>query len=341
MMKKNILLKKIPLYIKAPLKSYITFHNKEPKTMVKSVLLKNFLDYCNFSDEVREKGYLYLREKNYKYLSNEYKNIVSRYENIDEFKGIKSDENNNIWIFWWQGVENAPDIIRRCIGSIKAHAIGYRVFIVDKNNYMKYASVPTHILDKLNNNAISITHFSDYYRMALLAAHGGIWIDSSIYAMNYFNEELLQKPLFTIRNPKKDKQNISNWNWTVGVLGGWRGNILFCILRDMLSKYWKNNDYVVDYFMLDYMVKIVCDNNQKIKTCIFDIEENNSDFYFLQKYANQAFDMSIYNKVEKSSTWLYKISWKGKYDLMTTDGEKTFYSQWLEDTKEYGRGAKL
>lgn len=278
----------------------------------------------------KEKNLCKDKKKSYEYMVGKYGDFVDELVS-NPTEGIKQD-NVPIWIFWWQGEDSAPELIRRCIKSVRKNAGKHPVKIIDSTNYSEFVRLPKHIQDKFSSKKISITHFSDYYRMALLAEHGGLWLDASIFAQRKFNMKIFENPLFTVRNPGNDLINISEWNWTVGVVGGWQGNTLFCAVRDLISAYWKENDYLVDYFLFDYLVKIVYEQCAMVKKMILSIEPNNENFYFWQNNVNAPMDENVYQKELSSSTWLYKLSWKGNYSLKTEDGRETFYSRWLQDT---------
>ena len=42
--------------------------------------------------------------------------------------------NNVVWICWFQGLENAPDIVKRCVGSIQTNLKGKEIILIDNNN---------------------------------------------------------------------------------------------------------------------------------------------------------------------------------------------------------------
>ena len=188
-------------------------------------------------------------------------------------------------------------------------------------------------MGKMQSEKISITHFSDYLRVTLLSKYGGLWIDGSIFVQNKIPEEVFSHPIWTLRNPGKDTQNISNWDWTVGVLGGWRGNTLFGAVAELLSCYWKDHDVPADYYVMDYMMKLVYNKSNAVQEWIQAVPPSNEQFYYLQDHANLWMETETYQQEMNSRTWLYKISWKGQYQLQTSQGQETVYARWL---REYG-----
>lgn len=322
--------KYIPLWIKCPVSIFLKEVGEIPLQLVLAHMYYGFIDSKNSNnEEMKKKVYNIARGKTYKYLENRYKKLVLNLTQNPK-NGTEVD-NASIWIFWWQGEQTAPDIVKHCISSIKRNSGKHPVKIVDSTNYQEFVDIPEHIAEKFNKGIISVTHFSDYYRMSLLERHGGLWIDGSIFVKEQMEDYYFKIPLFSIRNPGKDEMNISNWEWTVGVIGGWKGNTLFHAVRRLLETYWKDYDLTLDYFVFDYMIKMVCENCEFLRNIIRKIPENNSNFYYLQDNADMPFDTEV-NEVElESDTIFYKISWKGKYLLKTPEGKDTVYSKWLKD----------
>ena len=73
-----------------------------------------------------------------------------------------------------------PDVAKACLNSIKMHADRHPVIVITEANHGDYVDLPDYIRTKVKQGKISLTHLSDILRMALLAKHGGIWIDSTV-----------------------------------------------------------------------------------------------------------------------------------------------------------------
>lgn len=50
-------------------------------------------------------------------IAKKYKNIILKWENVS-LNNQKINLNDNIFIFWWQGIDDAPPIIKKWIMSI-------------------------------------------------------------------------------------------------------------------------------------------------------------------------------------------------------------------------------
>lgn len=122
--------------------------------------LKNKFKY------IKEYGFLftikalyYGKSKNFKkynnLISNKIKEIYINKENINEELNIKEDNikkyENKIWVLWWQGMENAPELIKICMNNKKKHIKGREIIILTKDNLKKYVQLPGYILYKFNS----------------------------------------------------------------------------------------------------------------------------------------------------------------------------------------------
>ena len=59
---------------------------------------------------------------------------------------------------WWQGIDNAPDIVRACIRALQKNNPDRKVIILTKRNYHKYVHINSKIIEYLNNG-ISLYFF--------------------------------------------------------------------------------------------------------------------------------------------------------------------------------------
>lgn len=98
--------------------------------------------------------------------------LLRRFPSLNTIECDYSDDVANtgpIWIMWWQGLGSAtPEIVQRCIDSIKRHANNRSIHIITSENYQEFIDIPSPIIAKVSSGKLSLTAFSDYVRCKLL-----------------------------------------------------------------------------------------------------------------------------------------------------------------------------
>ena len=230
--------------------------------------------------------------------------------NLKKFDNY-ADNSGIIWVFWWQGEQSMPLIVRRCYESIYRHSLNHQCVLITKYNVHKYAELPSYIYNKLNQGNISFTHFSDILRFNLLSKYGGLWLDSTIFCVadltnKYFNN-------FYTANVGYDGYHfsVSLGKWTSFLIGGSKSNPFFRFMDLFFQYYWKNNDISIDYFMMDYAIYYAYIHNiGNLKYCI-DYDDYQPNMFKLMNLMNQRFNLNIFNNI-KANTQLFKLTYKKK-----------------------------
>ena len=130
--------------------------------------------------EVRER-LLRKHETVLKYLEGRFGDYYASYDYGAPLPPLDPALEGKIWMCWWQGEENAPEIVRACIDSVRRNAGGHEVVVITDENLSKYVDIPEWALDKVHAGIMSRTHLSDLLRLSLLAEHGGLWLDATFY----------------------------------------------------------------------------------------------------------------------------------------------------------------
>lgn len=275
-------------------------------------------------------GY-YENEKRRKHLVLKHKIMLEYYTKTfgDFLKNYKVKTSNEkdmsdvIWICWWQGEENAPIIVKKCIESIRKHAGNHKVIVLTELNYKKYVTIPDWVEEKKQKGIITRTNYSDLLRLSLLAEHGGMWLDSTFFCVsdeiqNYFNY-----PLWSIKRPDYFHASVASGYFAgYSLRCNYENRYIFTTIRDYFLNYWAHNDIMVDYLMVDYMIELAKQNNNKIAKEFDKIEPNNKNCDELFKNLNKTYDSDMWDKL-KENTSLFKLSWKYKY--VKRSNNKTFY----------------
>lgn len=316
--------KRIPLWMKTSLSVFLTEIGHWPINIVFAHMRRAFAESGGCGEKGKRRAWKNVQKRTFCYLSDRYGHLV---QNQNCTLGEKK-ENAPVWVFWWQGEENAPALVQRCIWSIRRHAGGRPVCVVDRENYRSYVDIPEHIEKKREAGIITLTHFSDILRMALLAEHGGLWMDATIYATDSM-DAAFAGDLFTVRNPGQEQENISRWEWSGFAIGGNQGCSLFRFAGDIFSAYWLEHDTLIDYYLIDYTLRLVIDRCPIIWETLETVAPNNQGLYFYQQHFNDIADV-----LPPEDTWLYKLSWKGSYNTLTPSGEETVYGRWIRETEE-------
>lgn len=115
-----------------------------------------------------------------------------------------------IWILWYQGVSEAPFIVRKCIDSWTRYNPTWEVVVLDSNNLQSY--IKEELSDEILDN-LSLAHQSDLVRLQLLSKYGGVWADATTFCIKSLDEWIdryAESGLFVFHKPGKDRI-MSNW----------------------------------------------------------------------------------------------------------------------------------
>ena len=144
-----------------------------------------------------------------------------------------SEYKETVWVCWWQGLENAPEIVKACVSSIQRAVGEHRVVILNQDNYLQYVDMPGWIVEKFNAGIISRTQFSDCLRFALLAEYGGLWMDATVFCSAPLPVDVFDRELFTISRPDCDHMSVAAGRFSDFLLGcNYASRRLFVSIRD-------------------------------------------------------------------------------------------------------------
>ena len=243
-----------------------------------------------------------------KYLEKNYSSIIEKYKSIEQDDSVIQND-STIWVCWFQGEESMPITIKYCYESIKKYSGGRRVQLITLQNYREFISLPNHVVEKVENGTISLTHFSDIIRCNLLADYGGIYVDAGLLLTS--NLQIPQLPFYSIkkRKPEGDDSFVSDYRWTVGFMAGTKGNVLHEFLKEFWNIYFKKY-LLLDYFLLDYVITVAYNNFPTVKKMIDDVPYNNEDIYYIQNHLFEPLNKDeLENALAKTS--IFKIGYKG------------------------------
>ncbi|MBQ0101893.1 MAG: hypothetical protein KBT31_03755 [Firmicutes bacterium] len=271
-----------------------------------------------------------------RYLSCQISPVIEKYKaESAETIGHRSDKDAPIFVMWWQGEENAPEIVKKCLESIRLHAGTHPVIIVDQYNVNKYLDIPEYISQKALNGQMCLAHFSDYIRISLLNNYGGLWLDSTLFVAYDIPEEYFTMPIYTCNSVRSGmKAFVSAGRWATFCLGSWKDTLFTRVIKESFECYWKDNNSAIDYLMFDYLIDIAYSELQPIRESIDAIPLNNQRRNDLAAAMVRGKTAELFQTIVQPDTVLYKLSWRESYPLLTENGDKSIYQFFLKYTFE-------
>lgn len=243
--------------------------------------------------------------------------------NLDQ--QIDKPTSKTIWYCWLQGIDNAPDLVKKCYQSICENFNESKIVLLTENNIHKYVKLPCYIWDKYQNGVITQTHFSDILRIALLYEHGGTWIDATVYISptckikNY----MISSRFFIFQNLKPGSDgsvlNVSSWFITAS-----KGNFLVYAIRQLLYEYWKRENELIDYFLLHHFIIIVSDHFSSLWDMIPKYPNSIPHIFLLSLF--KEYNKENYDRI-LAMTPIHKLSYK--FTEEQTFKKNTYYEYFI------------
>lgn len=263
---------------------------------------------------VRNKILQKLRKKNKKFIADCVDKLSSEV--------LEKKHEKRIWIAWFQGIEQAPYIVKRCYQSIVKQFGDYEITVITDENYADYVVFPEYIVEKYQKGLITKTHFSDLLRIELLSEYGGTWIDATVFCSGgdipkYMLESDLF--LFQILKPGLDgcSTAISSWFITAS-----SDSKIIRLVRELLYNYWRHANSLIDYFLIHDFFQLAIEAfpeewKEVIPVC-------NSLPHILQLNFFERYDEEKWEAI-RNMTPFHKLSYKWSDEQLKL--EKTFYQK--------------
>lgn len=233
-----------------------------------------------------------------------------------------------IWLFWWQGEDAMPLLVKRCYDSVKEQLKDWEIVLLTEQNYLQYVAFPSYIQDKLKCGIITLTHFSDLLRLELLIKHGGLWMDATVLCTGSdIPQSILNSELFVYR-PQKPGANgkattISSW-----LIWAKTNNRILMATLTLLYSYWKTNNRLNEYFLLHHFMSIVLDFYSEDAKSIPPF--CNSVPHILLLHLFDKYDEQYWEDL-KRMTCFHKLSYKLDEEKKKKEG--TYYRELIIDNK--------
>lgn len=221
----------------------------------------------------------------------------------------QNNESNKIWWLWFQGYDDAPEIVKKCYKSVQKNinTQKYELVQLNNDNLFEYVKLPDEIVEKWKKGKIGNANFSDLCRISLLADYGGLWLDSTVYLSGAIYDEIFETDCFFFKASFLDLSvtDISSWM----MWAKFPNEPYIASLRDSLVNYWLNNNHVEDYFIFHLIAAQLGDTKQ------MKYYYNNIPYFsntypsLLGSVLNDEYNENRINHIMKMSN-IHKLSYK-------------------------------
>jgi hypothetical protein len=268
------------------------------------------------------------------YLKNNYLPKISSIPTSNIYNPIRTLEKPVIWICWQLGYDNAPDIVKACIKSVKEHSNGYDVILITEENMDNYIYIPEYAKKKVHDGTFSRTHFSELIRILLIINYGGVWLDATVFLTNDIPEFILNSELFMFKTSILEYEFLPASSWFIAAK---KNNPILIKLIKLLFLYWENENTLLHYYIFHISLLLLLKYDDESKELWKKIlYKNNSDPHVLQF---RLFD--DYSDAMKKHIWQISFAHKlshyfhyfENYEMLLKK-EGTFYQYILNTLKE-------
>ena len=212
-----------------------------------------------------------------------------------------------IYMLWFQGYEESPDIVKKCYQSWKKYNPDWIIIFLDNNNITKY--IDNLLFNYFKNKNMLLCHLSDIIRCILLMNYGGLWIDSTVLcnmSLNNWLEEYIKEGFFAFSKPTKDRM-LCNW-----FLYSEKDNYIIKKWCEKTIEYYTENDYAETYFIHHYIFEYLYKTDLLFKRIWINIPVilSNNVLFFNERSFNNELTPEIKKIIDEKKDPLYKLTYK-------------------------------
>lgn len=221
-----------------------------------------------------------------------------------------ADSAEKIWTIWLQGEDQAPDIVKSCFASIRAHC-SQELVILDDKSVFERITLPEVIVEKYRAGKIRAAHFADICRVELLHRYGGYWLDATCFVTAPIPEFIANQDFFVFLAGEKVHGNYSFIQNCF--IRAQKGAYLLEAWRAMILDYWIHEEKRVDYFQHQVMFRTLVTYNP-VAAAKFagmpQIDQYPTHLY-LYEYKDLPYDPELLREVSEEGFFYQKTSYRG------------------------------
>ena len=135
---------------------------------------------------------------------------VTSHPRSSKERGFENNIPKKLFMYWHQGWNNAPDMVKRCAASWQRHNAAWDINLLDSVTVREKVKLPA-ALKTLN---LPLPALSDVIRICLLKKYGGVWTDATLWCVrpldDWIDPVCASTGFFAYDKPGPDRP-ISSW----------------------------------------------------------------------------------------------------------------------------------
>lgn len=275
-------------------------------------------NYCKLSSW-KKKAEIKKKDWQREYIEKNYEDIIQHYRNDSSVEKKTEVYDYYIWVFWAQGTDDMPALVRACYNNLLKRAKDTKVILLTKENLGLFLNLPVSVGNALEKGIIGYTHLSDIIRHSLLAQYGGMWIDATVWITSDVPVSMIKKTPFY---SAKDSYRQSYWvSYLLG--GSFLNESLFCFVRDMLIAFCEREKLWPDYLIQDFLIDYAFNHFPSVREAMLSCPNNNPKRSDLWIRMNKVFDTKEYMMISQDN-WFFKLSYKSHL-VTSINGNMSYY----------------
>ena len=269
------------------------------------------------------------------FLREKYSGIIQNHRQ-SHLQEVLTAEPPAVWSVWWQGEDNAPELVKMCFAAINAHRGAHPFRIITRDNFTDYIDLPEHITRKVQEGTITLTHLSDIIRFYLLARYGGLWLDATILPVRDIPEEIYSYDYYVIRHAENPySYGVNRDRWISFLQAAKKENPLCKFGYDFLAEYWKEQNTLIDYMLIDYALELAYQEFPEYVKFLEGVPLNNPEVDSLRPILNDEWDSQKFAALS-GATDFFKLTYKHVLRKESA-GRETFYGHLLASVQKHTR----
>ncbi len=162
---------------------------------------------------------------------------IESIKNIANNLPVESAPKRNAFVYWDSGFTNAPRLVKTCVKQMRK-IYGEELVELSEETLATYLEPAPQL-----RRAAQLwpANYSDAIRVGLLARHGGVWLDATVYVSENSVGKYLDSNLFVFQY---NGPRIASWFMSAEA-GSYQARLLYATMLD----YWSRNRKLKNYFL--------------------------------------------------------------------------------------------